>query len=157
MSVEVSDLSGLCFRARALLSKGQVEAAMEIYDGLVEAAPEFALAYADRGTLKAMLKDFDPAIEDLEKAFALGHAESATYATAATVMFQKHDHRKALELFAEAVRLDPENPLIYYNRANVFHAIGDSEKALSDLKECLRFNPDENTRSAIARKLQFFS
>ena len=79
-----------------------------------------------------MLKKFDMALIDLERAFALGYADALAYSAMATIYFELKRFSDALKYFAKAIELDPNHPLIYYNRSNVLHALGDNEAAIAD-------------------------
>ena len=153
MNEKILDLSPFCMRARGFVSQGRIDDALGIYSDVLQVDPSNALAHADRGTAYAMLKKFDLALEDLEKAIALGYEDSSVFCTVATIYFEKKQHRKALDYFAKAAELDPNYPLIYYNRSNVMHELGDSNAAIADLEKCLSFDPEDDLKELIARRL----
>ena len=157
MSKNDIDLSVFCMSARGLISQGKIEDAIGIYSDVIQIDPENSLAYADRGTAYAMMKNFDLAIIDLKRAFSLGYADVSAYSTMATIYSEKKQLQNALEYFAKAIELNKNYPLTYYNRSNVFYEIGDHESAISDLNKCLEFKSDENFRELVIRRLNMLS
>lgn len=153
MSENAIDLSPFCMRARGFLAQGRTEDAFDLYGDVLKVDPDNALAYADRGTAYAMLKKFDFALHDLERAFALGYGEASAYSTAGTIYFELKQFDKALGCFAKAVDLDPSYPLTYYNRSSVLVQLGKTQSAIEDLEKCLGFNPGDDLRQLIAKRL----
>jgi tetratricopeptide (TPR) repeat protein len=148
-----SDPSVACKQARSLIPQGKIEEALRLYEVILSENPRFALAYADRGTLYAMTKNFTKAIEDLSKAIELGYCYDSVFTTLATIHLELHDYQKALTYFSQAITLNPNNPLIYYNRSTVYSELGNKELALSDLRKCLEFGPDQASLSAINKRI----
>lgn len=153
MNEKTIDLAPFCMRARGFISNGKIEDALELYGDVLHVDPDNALAYADRGTAYAMLKEFGLAINDLERAFALGYVDSAAYSTAATIYFELKQFQKALAYFDKAIELDPDYPLTYYNRSNIWRELGNEREAIADLEKCLQFGPEEDFRQLIERRL----
>lgn len=131
--------------------------ALGLYGDVLQVDPRNALAYADRGTVYAMMKEFDLALDDLEMSILLGHAESAVFCTMATIYFEKKQYRKALDYFSKAIEVDSNNALIYYNRSNVLYEMGDAEAAVADLEVCLGLGPEREFKELITRRLNMFS
>ncbi|MHA6853590.1 tetratricopeptide repeat protein [Ralstonia pseudosolanacearum] len=156
MSESKIDLSPFCMRARGFLTQGRTDDALALYGDVLQVDPDNALAHADRGTAYAMLKKFDPALRDLERALALGYSEASTYCTIGTVYVELKKFQKALEYFTKAIALDENYPFTYYSRSNVLHELGATEAAIADLERCLGFNPEESMRKLTFRRLNFF-
>ncbi|APC15420.1 hypothetical protein BLL42_06650 [Pseudomonas frederiksbergensis] len=153
MNEKKIDLSAFCMRARGFLSQGRSDDALGLYGDVIHIDPDNALAYADRGTAYAMLKKFDMALSDLERAFALGYADASAYSTVATIYFELKQFPDALKYFAQAIGLDPSYPLAYYNRSNVLHELGDDNAAIADLEKCLGFEMEEDFKRLILSRL----
>jgi tetratricopeptide (TPR) repeat protein len=153
MSENKIDLSPFCMKARGFLIKGRTDDALGLYGDVLQVDPDNVLAYADRGTAYAMLKKFDLALSDLQRAFALGYAEASAYCTMGTVYFELKQFQKALECFAKALELDAGYPFTYYNRSNVLHALGDNAAAIADLEKCLTLNPETGMKQLILRRM----
>lgn len=152
MNKEKLDLSVFCFRARTFVSQGRLEDAIGLYDDVLHVDPENELAYADRGTVYAMVKDFESALSDLNRAFELGYADASAYCTAATVYLEKNELQKALEYFDKAIAADQNHALAYYNRSSVFQRLGERQAAYSDLERCLSLGPDDDFRRLIENR-----
>ena len=155
MSDYKADLSPFCMRARGFIGQGRIEDALGLYGDVLTLDPNYALAYADRGTAYAMMEKFDLALADLERAVALDYIDASLYSTAATIYFQQKQHQKALAYFTKAIELDPDYTLAYYNRSNTLYEIGEHEAAIADLEKCLTAQPDENFKQLILRRLAF--
>jgi tetratricopeptide (TPR) repeat protein len=153
MNEKKIDLSAFCMRARGFLSQGRTDDALGLYGDVIQIDSDNALAYADRGTAYAMLKKFDMALSDLERAFALGYADASAYSTVATIYFELKQFPDALKYFAKAIELNPSYPLTYYNRSNVLHELGEDKAAIADLEKCLGFNPEEDFKKLIVSRL----
>lgn len=153
MSKEIPDLAPVCMRARSFAARGQIEDALDLYGDVLKVDPEFALAYADRGTVLAMIKRFEPAMNDLERAFSLGYADPSAFSTAGTICMETSQHGKALDFFERAIAISPDYPFTYYNRASVHLAMGNRKAAISDLEQCLRMGPEDDFKEVILRRL----
>ncbi len=153
MNENTTDLARFCMRARALITKGQMDDALDLYGDVLHVDPDNALAYADRGTAYAMQKKFDLALNDLQRAFKLGYADAAAYSTVATVCLELKHFQKGLACFSKAIELNPDYPLTYYNRAYVWHELGDDSAAITDLEKCLALAPDEDFKALVVRRL----
>ncbi|MFP5390202.1 MAG: tetratricopeptide repeat protein [Gammaproteobacteria bacterium] len=153
MSTEKPDLTPLCLRARDLIRQGRMPDALGLYDDVLKIDPDFAMAHADKGTALAMMKQFDDALAELEKAFALGYAEASAYTTAGSIRLEQRQYQQALAHYAKAIELNPDYPFTYFNRANAYRAIGDKANALADLKTCLSFGGAEDFRQLVMKRI----
>jgi len=153
MSMEKQDLAPLCMRARAFAARGQIDDALDLYGDVLRVDPGYAMAYADRGTVLAMTRRFEPAMQDLERAFALGYAEASAFGTAGTVSMESGLYDKALAFYARAIEMNPDYPFTYYNRASAHLAMGNRKGAIADLERCLRMGPEDDFKAVILRRL----
>ncbi|HEY8099483.1 MAG TPA: tetratricopeptide repeat protein [Burkholderiaceae bacterium] len=149
-----SDPTTLCVEARALISQGQVEKALNLYESVIRDSPQFSMAFADRGTLYAMMKEHTKATADLMHALELGYNDASVFTTLATIYKDLGDFSNALRYFSHAETMAPDNPFIYYNRSGVYLALGNKALAEADLKKCLELGPDANSRAAIQKRLE---
>ncbi|HEY6173317.1 MAG TPA: tetratricopeptide repeat protein [Kofleriaceae bacterium] len=136
-----------------MVSQGRTEDAVREYTEIIRIRPDYALAYADRGTVRAMRNELDLAGADFERSFSLGHHEPAALSAAASVYMQLREYPRSLALFARALELDPTYAFAYYNRSRVFHEMGQYESAVMDLERCLALQPDEAFRRAVQERL----
>lgn len=153
MSTPQPDLRPLCMQARGFAGQGRVDDALNLYGEVLRLDPGFAMAYADRGTVFAMTKQFEAALRDLEKAFALGYAEASAFSTAGTICLETQQYDKALSHYKKAVELNPDYPFTYFNRANVYDALGNKKAAIADLETCLSMGGAEDFRQLVFKRL----
>lgn len=153
MNKEKLDLAPICMRARSYAARGHVEDALDLYADVLKVDPEYAMAYADRGTVLAMTKQFMPAMADLERAFALGYSDASAFSTAGTICMETGRFDKALEHFARSLQLNPDYPFTYFNRASAHAAMGNRKAAISDLEHCLRMGPEDDFKQLILQRL----
>ncbi|QQQ01642.1 tetratricopeptide repeat protein [Lysobacter enzymogenes] len=143
-----------CQRARALVGQGRTDEALQLYDRVLEAFPDHAPGYADRGTTHAMLGAHERALSDLERAMAMGLRDGWLLTTYASVLLALRRFDESLRCFDLAIELEPGHPFAYNNRATLHIERGDHAAAIADLERCLDFGPDEATRQMLERRLQ---
>jgi len=153
MNKEKLDLAPICMRARSYVARGHVEDALDLYGDVLKVDPDYALAYADRGTVLAMNKQFGPALQDLERAFALGYSDASAFSTAGTICLETGSFNKALSHFAHSLQLNPDYPFTYFNRASVHSAMGNRNAAIEDLEKCLQMGPEDDFKELISQRL----
>ena len=154
MSKEQQDLAPICMRARSFAARGQIDDALDLYGDVLRIDPDFALAYADRGTVYAMTKRFEPAMQDLERAFSLGYSDPSALSTAGTICLETAQYGKALNFYERAIAMNPDYPFTYYNRASVHLAMGNRKVGMADLEQCLRMGPEDDFKEVILRRLK---
>lgn len=153
MSNRKYDLEPFCVRARGFVASGRLEDAINLYDDVICVAPDCPMGYAERGTVFAMMNQNERAMEDLEKAFALGYAEASAYSSAATICLQTQQYDKAMLYFSKAIESDSEYPFTYYNRANLNYTLGNKTEAVADLERLLRMGGDDDFRQLVQQRL----
>ncbi len=153
MKQDKLDLGPICMRARSYAARGHVEDALDLYADVLKVDPEYALAYADRGTVLAMTKQFMPAMQDLERAFALGYSDASAFSTAGTICLETGHFDKALDYFGRSLQLNRDYPFTYFNRASVHAAMGNRNAAIEDLEDCLRMGPEDDFKELILQRL----
>lgn len=147
------DLRPFCMQARGFAGQGRMDDALNLYAEVLRIDPGFALAYADRATVFAMNKQFEPALRDLEKAFQLGYAEASAFSTAGTICLETRQFDKALNYYKKAIELNPDYPFTYFNRANVLHALGHKDAAIADLETCLSMGGADDFRHLVMKRM----
>ena len=150
---QTPNLFVFCKRARSHISQGRYDDALEVYDDLVAAAPAYATAWADRGTLLGLMNRREEALTSLRKAIALGFADPAAYNAMGTILGQMGLSQSALEAYAKAIEIDPAYPFTYFNRSGIFEKLKDNAAARADLEACLRFDADEGFHDAVRGRI----
>jgi len=82
---------------------GDPTSALGVLDLAIELDPENAEAFRNRGLAQAHIREYDEAIEDLEKSSELDPAEYLTYTTLAQVFILQEKHEQAIESFTQAI------------------------------------------------------
>lgn len=81
------------------------------------------------------------AVEEADRAAALGVKDPLTYNTLAVVYSQANAHAKAAAMFRSAAALSPREPSFHFNLATSLTATGDLEAAAVEYEACLALNP----------------
>ena len=154
---EQVELDVFCQRARSFFERGMPREAIELYSDVIRVSAEYAPAYAGRGTVYALLRLFDSALQDVIKANQIYPAESDYACTAGTLFIELKNLDKAFEYFEKAISTKPDHLLAFYNRATAYHKIGRIEKAMEDLERCLDINEDDEMAKAIRYRMTVVS
>ena len=95
--------------ATAYSEDGQLQAAISIYDTILEANPKFATSYNNRGFARALLGDLDGAEADFLAALRLDPDETFALANLASLSANTDRKAEARPYVQRLIRLDPEN------------------------------------------------
>ena len=109
----------------------------------VEAQPQDANAYFDRGNVYRSKGDYDRAIEAFNTATDLNPDFAGAYNHRGVVYLDKGDYDCAIADFTTAIDLNPDFvDEAYYNRGLAYHKKGEIDKALKDYTKAIDLNPD---------------
>jgi tetratricopeptide (TPR) repeat protein len=90
--------------------------------------------------------DFDSAIEDYNRAIALGSKSAETSADAfvgrAAAWHRKGDEQRAIADIDQAVRLNPKDATAFFLRGVAYQSIGDNDRAVKDYGEAIQLAPN---------------
>ena len=111
----------------------KIPEALRDYSRSINTDPEYALAYHYRGILRFRIGDNDGALEDYDKAAALGLSASALHYNRAVILQKKKRYAEAILEYGKCIAIDPSAAICYYNRATAYIAQNKTEKALEDL------------------------
>ena len=81
------------------------------------------------------------AVEEADRAVALGPQDPLTFNTLAVVYSQANAHAKAVAMFRKAADLSPSEPSFRFNLATSLTATGDLDAAAVEYEACLALNP----------------
>ena len=108
----------------------------------VEAQPQDANAYFDRGNVYRSKGDYDGAIEAFNKATNLNPNFAGAYNHRGVVYLDRGDYDCAIADFTKAINLNPDFVAeAYYNRGLAYHKKGEIDKALKDYTKAIGLNP----------------
>lgn len=114
---------------------------MQFYDYVLEKNPNSALAYNQRGLLKADAKDFQGAISDYTAAIAIKSDYSEPYNNRGLTREKLNDLEGALNDYNKAISFNPTNPNAFYNRGTLYGKHGDFKNALNDFNRAILISP----------------
>jgi protein O-mannosyl-transferase len=126
---------------KAQCDAGDLEGGLENYNKAILMAPQYSLAYFNRGVSRNFLQDYQGAISDYNKALELDPGNLTIYVNRGTVKTSIQDNKGALEDFRHAIALDPGNIDIYFNCAIAAQNLGDLTGAMKYLDEAIAKKP----------------
>ena len=103
--------------------------------------PDYARAYADRGSARLMQHDLDGAIADLDAAIGLDPNDAGAFMTRGNAFDEKADFDRAIADYNEAIRLSPNYAAAYFNRGLAFRRKGDFDHAIADYDQAIKLDP----------------
>jgi len=138
-------------RALLRLVRGQVAAAMQDYDKVIELDPT-PEAYYNRAEAAARLGRYQQAVDDYSEAIRLRPGYAQAYGNRALAFVQlaaaqkgamQFDLRRhAFDDFGKAIALQPDYALAYFNRGNTWlFEIRYADEAIADYTRAIAINP----------------
>jgi tetratricopeptide (TPR) repeat protein len=124
---------------------GESRNAWADYDRAIALNPNYALAYNNRGALKAdKLNDPQGALSDYNKAIALTPNSALAYNNRGNLKQEKlNDPQGALADYNKAITLTPNSAEPYNNRGSLKHLkLNDPHGALADYNKAITLNPN---------------
>ena len=122
--------------------EGDTDRALLAYDKAIQLKPDYAEAYAYRGTLMSDLGKYESAIEDYKKAIHLNLNYAKAYVDRGNAKLEQGDYESALADYNEAIRLEPDHVETYVIRGRAKAERGDYESAFADYDVAIRLEPD---------------
>jgi tetratricopeptide (TPR) repeat protein len=154
MQAQDSEAAAACLEARRLAGAGQLAEAIELYGATVVSYPSYAPAYADRGTAYALQKQYDLALDDLQRALMLGYQDGMLLCTIGNIHRERGHVDAALACYDNAAEVSASHPLVYYDRANLYAMMGYLHAAIGDFERCLSLQPEAALARAVKDRLQ---
>lgn len=77
--------------------------------------PQNGYAYICRADAYKMLRDYNKALEDYDRAFSLGASSSDLLPSKARALFQLHRYEEAAQIYEEILRREPHDPYVWYS------------------------------------------
>lgn len=117
----------------------RLEDAVAAYSKAISLDPEYAIAYNNRGTVYARLKQYDRAISDIDKAISLNPEYAMAYNNRGNAYDDLKQYNRAMADYGKAISIDPGDASAYNNRGVAYmfglyktkEACADWEKACS--------------------------
>jgi Tfp pilus assembly protein PilF len=133
----------------AKANQGFHQQAIAEYDKAVEADPNNALSYVNRGVAQAKLGNDDAALRDYNRAIELNPKLAYAYSNRSRLYYARKDYKKAMEDANIAVTHNARLPEAYINLANARSVTGDFQGALEDYNRAIQLNPPKKVRAGV--------
>ncbi len=128
--------------SESMLKAGQNSLVMGMLNRLINLDPlNFPAAYAVRGQIYYVDRQYAAAIKELEKSIAIYPDFVFSYCILGSVLADLKKTDEAFEKYSQAVRTDPDYYLPYLYRANLYRKNGKYDEALLDYSISSEKNP----------------
>jgi tetratricopeptide (TPR) repeat protein len=113
----------------------ELNTAIQIATQKIEKNPRDYDSYYLRGSAYSFLKDYNHAIEDLNKASELELNNELVVYELAKQFVKLQKYRQAIEIYSRAIEIKPNFTKAIEKRAKCYEALGQTEKAKADRKK----------------------
>lgn len=144
----------LAKKGTALMSKNQVDAAIESFTRAIELSPNYAEAYVQRGLAKRARGDLEGSIQDYEKAVSIDPKSivgnrfvAQAYSNRGFIKMNALEVDTAIEDFTKAININPNEDGHYYRRGYARLIKEDLVEASNDLTKALTVVGQDNFSS----------
>lgn len=104
----------------------------------IEASPQDATLYRNRGIAYTHLGQYDQAFQDLNKAIKLDSRDAISYNQRGIVYYQLEKYAPAVDDFTKAIERNAELAEAYQNRGIVHRKLGNYSQAIPDLRKAVQ-------------------
>jgi predicted O-linked N-acetylglucosamine transferase (SPINDLY family) len=127
--------------AQSLQQQGNLGSARQIYQAILEAAPDHFDTLNAMGVLAGQSRDLQLAIQYFDRAIEAQPANPGAHCNRGLALRQLAQPQAALACFDRAILLDAENAIAYYSRAETYRELARNEQALADYDSAVALNP----------------
>ena len=155
------DTDGNWYRKGMFFNRsGQHDKAIEAFTKAIEADPEHANAYNNRGAVWYAKKEWDKAIADYTRAIEIDPGSAAFYINRGAVWFKQGHYKKTISDYNKAIDIDPGSADAFNNRGMTWYFLAQYDRAVADYSKAIGINPDNheyhnNRGAAYFRKNQY--
>ena len=128
-------------RAICNLKTGNVDLALSDVDRSLAIQPNNGSAYALRGEIYGMTKDYDRSIADFNEAFMRNSTDPNYLVSEARIEEERGNFKKAAEIYGKATQIKPDSADLYVKRAEALKQINEQTDALEQCSAAIRFSP----------------
>jgi len=108
----------------------------------IEANPQDATLYRNRGMAYTQLGNYEQALQDLHKAIKLEPRDAIAYNQRGIVYYQTGKYQQAIEDFGKAIERQSELAEAYQNRGITLRKLGNYSQAIQDLRKAAQLGLD---------------
>lgn len=123
----------------ALTFDGQPQAAVELYDRLLQQFPDYQAALFNKGYALVQLREYATARPLLEQYLRVKPDDAMAYGVLAVLELAEKQHEKALELLDRAIEVSPTWGTPYLDASAICAGIDQPSRALSYLERGLAY------------------
>ncbi len=116
------------------------ENTLTLWSRVIEASPDFAKAYDNRGATYGGLARYDEAIQDFNRAIEINPKFWRAYYNRGLAFFMEGHDAEALKDFSKAIDLNPAYSETYLYRGKAYEKLGFIEEARQDHAQAVRLN-----------------
>ncbi|MCL1855651.1 MAG: tetratricopeptide repeat protein, partial [Clostridia bacterium] len=113
------------------------ESTVEDYTKIIEANPNDAGAYYDRGCAYSVQKEYDEAIADFARAIELNSNDATYYNERGNAYYFQKKYDEAAVDYSRAMELDPTNVTFVNNRGWVYYDQKEYAEAIADYSSAI--------------------
>ena len=127
-----------------LYFQGDYYGAISNYTQAIELNPKNIIAYRDRGTSFANLKEYKRAADDFSSVIAMKPDDVAAYVGRGAAYICLKNFQSAISDLTKAIQLNPNDSMAYYNRGICYQALDDMNKAQTDFNKARQLGFSKN-------------
>jgi tetratricopeptide (TPR) repeat protein len=117
--------------------------ALDNYTRAIELDPNYAEAYANRGSAFYTQGNRAAAMANYTRAIELDPKLAVAYYNLGFAHYDQGDPAAAIADYTQAIELDPKLAQAYINRGSAFHAQGDLAAAIADYTQAIELAPED--------------
>lgn len=136
------DLQSLSGRAASAFREDDYEAAIRLYDDILQADPANAQAYFRRGNAHNGLARWQLALDDYDRAIRIDSSYANAFCNRGVMLQHLGRQEEALVSYDRATQLNPQDFLAFYNRGSVLRDLRRFDAALDSYDRSIALRPD---------------
>lgn len=120
---------------------GSYDEAIAEFNKVIEASPDSASAYYDRGFIYDKKENLEQAISDYTKAIEIDPNFTDAYYNRGFAYYKKGSFDLAISDYSKVVELNPDSPDAYYGRGLVYSKKDNLDQAIADYTKAIEIRP----------------
>ncbi len=138
---EIETISNQRQAAFEATQAGQFDLAETQWTKLIDALPQEAAVWSNRGNVRVRQNNLEGALADYSEAIALAPKEPDPYLNRGAVWEATGQWEKAIADYNQVLQIDPDDPAAYNNRGNAEAGEGEWELAIADYQAAITLQP----------------
>ena len=131
--------------ATLLFLRGDMEAALSVFDVAIALDPGFAYPWYSKGYVLKTLERYEEALAAYEKAIALDPEFAYPWNGKGNVLYRLNRYDEALTAYEKAIALDPEYDYPWHGKGIVLKNLKRYEEALAAFEKAIALDPEYAT------------